>query len=145
MSAKTGVYPCYENQFKVGDTKEGSSAIADMESFSIAFDDGVEEWNPYDAEGWVRRLKTAKGITISVKGKRNVKDTGNDYVADKAFKNGRDAEGYFAWIFPDGTTVSWDNAVYNVTALGAADATNVAPLEFDVMSNGKPTITQAAE
>ena len=34
-------------------------------------------------------------------------------------------------------------AVFNITALGAADSTNVAPLEFDVMSNGKPTITPA--
>lgn len=143
MSEKTGVYPCYDNQFKVGETSEDAKAIADMETFSVAFDDGVEEWNPYDAEGWVRRLKTAKGITISVKGKRNLGDVGNDYVADKAFKNGRNAEGFFSWVFPDGTTVSWDNAIYNITALGAADATNVAPLEFDVLSNGKPTITQA--
>lgn len=143
MSEKTGVYPCYDNQFKVGEASGDAKAIADMETFSVAFDDGVEEWNPYDAEGWVRRLKTAKGITISVKGKRNLGDVGNDYVADKAFKNGRNAEGFFAWVFPDGTTVSWDNAIYNITALGAADATNVAPLEFDILSNGKPTITPA--
>lgn len=45
----------------------------------------------------------------------------------KAFSNGRDAEGYFAWIFPDGTKVEFENAVFNVTALGAADSTNVAP------------------
>ncbi len=138
--AKTGVFPCYENQFKVGDAKEGATFIADMETFSVSFDNGVEEWTPFDTEGWVRRLLTAKGITISVTGKRNVGDTGNDYVADKAFKNGRDAEGYFAWTFPDGTTVSWDMAVINVKNIGAGDSTAVGPLEFDVLSNGKPTI-----
>ncbi len=138
--AKTGVFPCYENQFMVGDAKEGATSIADMETFSVSFDNGVEEWTPFDTEGWVRRLLTAKGITISVTGKRNVGDTGNDYVADKAFKNGRDAEGYFAWTFPDGTTVSWDMAVINVKNIGAGDSTAVGPLEFDVLSNGKPTI-----
>lgn len=140
---RTGVYPCYENQFQIGSTKEGATGIADAESFSVSFDNGVEEWTPFDTEGWVRRLLTAKGITITVTGKRNIGDTGNDYVAGKAFVNGREAEGYFGWIFPDGTTVSWDAAVYNVTNIGAGDSTAVGPLEFDVMSNGKPTVTAA--
>lgn len=140
MNKKTGVYPCYENQFKVGDTKESATGIADAESFSVSFDNGVEEWTPFDTEGWVRRLQTAKGITISVTAKRNVGDTGNDYVAGKSFLNGRDTEGYFSWEFPDGTVISWEQAVYNVTNVGAGDSTGVAPLEFDVLSNGKPTV-----
>lgn len=140
---KTGVFPCYENQFQIGDAKEGATGIADAESFSVSFDNGVEEWTPFDTEGWVRRLMTAKAVTISVTGKRNVGDKGNDYVAGKAFVNGRNAEGYFGWIFPDGTTVSWDEAVFNVTNIGAGDSTAVGPLEFEVMSNGKPTITPA--
>lgn len=140
---KTGVFVCYENQFQAGAAKADASSIADMESFSVSFDNGVEEWYAYGQEGWVNRLMTAKSITISIKGKRNVGDTGNDYVASKAFQNGRNAEGYFGWTFPDGTIVSWDRAVYSITALNAADATNVGPLEFDVMSNGKPTITPA--
>ncbi len=145
MANATGVFPCYENQFQVGADKESATAIADMETYSVTFNDGVEEWTPYDSEGWRRALKTAKAVNISVKGKRNVGDTGNDFVAGKAFQNGRNAEGYFAWTFPDGTAISWDAAVFNITALNAADATNVGPLEFDVMSNGKPTITEGAQ
>ena len=138
----SGVYPCYENQFKIGTVgAQTLNTIADMESFSVSFDDGVEEWTPFDSEGWIRRLKTAKGITISVSGKRNVGDAGNDFVAGLAFKNGREAEADFEWIFPDGTVVGFSNAVINVTALGSADSTNVAPLEFEVLSNGKPTVT----
>ncbi len=140
-SKKTGVYPCYDNQFRIGDTKESATGIADAESFSVSFDNGVEEWTPFDTEGWVRRLLTAKGVTISVTAKRNVGDPGNDYVAGKTFKNGRDGEAYFAWNFPDGTIISWEMAVINVTNMGAGDSTAVAPLEFDIMSNGKPTIT----
>lgn len=59
-NTKTGVYPCYENQFSIGDTKESATGIADAESFSVSFDNGVEEWTPFDTEGWVRRLLTAK-------------------------------------------------------------------------------------
>lgn len=141
MAGKTGVYPCYKNQFQVGDAKEGATSIADMETFGVKFDNGVEEWYPFDTEGWARRLATAKSITISVSGKRNIGDTGNDYVFNKTFKNGRDAEGYFGWTFPDGTVISWDAAVYNITNTGAGKSTEVGPLEFDIMSNGKPTVT----
>lgn len=139
----TGVFPCYKNQFQIGDNAEALNSIADMTSYSIKFNNGVEEWNPYDTEGWKRRLMTAKDIVISVSGKRNVGDAGNDYVADKAFKNGRDAEALFQWTMPDGMQIQFPEAVINVTEGFAADATNVAPLSFDVMSNGKPVIVEA--
>ena len=142
--ATTGVYPCYENQFKVGKDAETATAIADMNTFGVSFDNGVEEWTPFDAEGWKRRLMTGKGVTISVNGMRNVGDTGNDFVAGLTFKNGRDAEAYFEWTFPDGTKVAFEQALINVKNIGAGDSTNVGPLEFDVMSNGKPTVTPAA-
>ena len=143
MAEKTGVYPCYENQFKIGKTS-AENAIADMETFSVAFDNGVEEWTPFDTEGWTRRLMTGKGITISVNGKRNIGDAGNDFVAGLAMENGRGAEAFFEWTFPDGSKITFENAVINVKNIGAGDSTGVGPLEFDVMSNGKPTYTKAA-
>lgn len=142
MSAKTGVYPVYENQFQVGADKENLTNIADMESFSVSLDNGVEEWNPMDQQGWVRRLMTSKSVTISISGKRNFGDTGNDYIAGKALANGRDAEGCLQWTFPDGAKLLFENAVINVTNWGAGDSTAVIPLEFDMMSNGKPTYTE---
>lgn len=147
--AKTGVYPCYENQFQIDTAAaEGSAAlkdIADCETFEVSFDNGVEEWKPFDTEGWSRRLLTAKAVTISVKAKRNVGDEGNDTVAGLAWKNGRDAEKDFQWTFPDGTVVKLPGAVINVTNIGAGDSTAVAPLEFEVLSNGKPEITPKGE
>lgn len=145
---KTGVYPCYENQFQVNtaaaEAEENLASIADCESFSVAFDNGVEEWTPFDTEGWRRALMTGKGVTITVTGKRNVGDAGNDAIAGLAFKNGRDVEKIFQWTFPDGTVVKFANAVINVKNVGAGDATGVAPLEFDVMSNGKPEVVNPA-
>ena len=140
----TGVYPVYENQFKIGAATGSASTIADMETFSVSIDNGVEEWTPFTTEGWTRRLMTAKSITISVNGKRNIGDTGNDFVADKFMANGRNAEVYFEWTFPDGSKLSFEDAVLNVTNMGAGDSTAVAPLEFEIMSNGKPTYTAAA-
>lgn len=144
MSGQTGVYPCYKNQFKVGPTKEVATSIADMETFSVSFDNGVEEWKPFDHEGWSRRLVTGKAVTISINGKRNMGDTGNDYIAGLAFVNGRDAEGYLGWEFPDGTLVEFEGCVFNVTNIGAGDSTGVAPLEFEALSNGKPKVTLPA-
>ena len=144
MSTTSGVYPCYENQFKIVPGTGTAVGIADCESFSVSFDNGIEEWHPFEQEGWVRRLLTSKGITITVTAKRNVGDTGNDYVAGLAWKNGREVETDFEWRFPDGTKVTFTDAVINVTNIGSADSTNVAPLEFEVQSNGKPTVTPAA-
>lgn len=142
---RSGVYPCYENQFQIDTAAAGATAamntIADCETFEVSFDNGVEEWTPFDSEGWIRRLMTAKSVTITVTAKRNVGDAGNDAVAGLAWKNGRNVEKDFQWTFPDGTAVKFGGAVINVTNIGAGDSTAVAPLEFEVMSNGKPTVT----
>lgn len=143
MAGKTGVFPVYDNKFKVGATKENTNVIADMQTFSVEFSNGVETWTPMDQEGWQRALMTAKAVTITLSGKRNIGDAGNDYVAGKQFVNGRNAEGYFEWEFPDGTSISWEAAVFDVKNCGGGDSTNVGPLEFDVISNGKPTVTPA--
>lgn len=142
MAVSSGVFPCYENQFKI---KSGQAyvAIADLETFEVAFDNGVEEWTPFESEGWVRRLMTAKAVTITVSGKRSIGDAGNDYVSSLTFANGQSAQADFQWTFPDGTVVEFEDAVINVTSNMGGDSTNVAPLEFEVMSNGKPTVTPA--
>lgn len=147
MATTTGVFPCYENQFKIDTSLTNTpnwADIADCETFEVAFDNGVEEWTPFESEGWVRRLMTAKSVTITVTAKRNVGDTGNNFIAGLAFKNGRDAEVNFKWIFKDGTEVLFEGSPINVTALGSGDSTAVAPLEFEILSNGKPTVTSAS-
>lgn len=115
-----------------------------MESFSVSFDNGVEEWTPFETEGWMRRLMTSKALTITVTGKRNIGDAGNDQVAAMYNKNGRDAEAPFQWTFPDGSKLEIAEAVINVTNIGAGDSTGVGPLEFEVMSNGKPSFVEAS-
>lgn len=145
---QTGVYPCYENQFQVNTAAAGAEAsmatIADCETFSATFNNGVQEWTPFETEGWRRALMTAKAITISVTGKRNIGDAGNDAIAALATKNGRDVERDFHWTFPDGTVIKFHDAVISVTNAGTGDSTGVAGLAFDVISNGKPEITLAA-
>lgn len=142
----TGVFPCYENQFQVGEAGSDSvsTTIANCEEFTVSFDNGVEEWNPFDQKGWKARLMTSKSVTISVKGKRTLGDAGNDMIAGLAYKNGREAELDFQWTFPDNSTVLFKNAVVSVTANGSGASTSVGPLEFEIMSNGKPVYTPAA-
>ncbi len=143
----TGVYPCWENQFAIG-AAGGNAAptttIADCVSFSIAFNNNVEEWTPFGANGWKSRLMTGKDVTINVSAKRNIGDTGNDMVSSVSFANGKQAEKDFAVNFPDGTTAWFKNAVISVTNNSGGDAVNAAPLEFTVMSNGAPVVTPAA-
>ena len=141
MAKTEGVFPCYKNQFHIGDAAESKNDIAECESFSVSIDNGVETWNSFTQEGWQSALQTGKAITISVSAKRSIGDPGNDFVAGKWLANGQDAYAYFDWTFPDGTVVSWDKAVVNVTNINGGDSTNVAPLEFDRVSNGNRKVT----
>lgn len=144
-NAMSGVYPVYENQFEINTSGRGSDgtfvAIADMETFSVSFDNSVEEWTPMDQDGWVRRLMTGKGITISLNGKRNIGDAGNDYVAGMKFKNGQACNSELKWTFPNGDIVTIP-CVINVTE-GGGDSTNVEPMSFECLSDGKPTFAGA--
>ena len=143
----TGVYPVFKNVFKIdttGGTSETSNlkTIADMENFSVSIDGNVEEWKPFDQEGWTRRLVTGKALTVSVSGKRNIGDAGNDYVAGLALKTGADSHTTVVWTFPSGATLTIP-CVINVTEWESGDSTAVAPLAFDIMSDGKPEYTPA--
>ena len=143
--AFTGVFPVYNLKFKVGtkgkaSTDEDMAVIAEMETFSISIDGTVEEWTPMDTSGWARSLMTGKKFSVSLNGKRNVGDKGNDYVAEMAWKDGLDCSTKGEIEFPDGSKVKFD-CVINVKNVGGGDSTNVAPLEFDMQGDGKPVYT----
>lgn len=141
----SGVYPVFNNEFKIGtngveSTTEEMVTIADLETFSVSIDNNIEEWTPMTTEGWVRRLQTGKGFSISLNGKRNIGDAGNDYVASKMFATGRDVETKFEWTMPSGLKVEFD-CILNISSAGG-DSTDVDVLEFEAMSNGKPKVTE---
>lgn len=147
-----GVFPVNEMNFKIDKSSETSRSaspsdsdyvtIADMESASISVDTGVETWNPLEAKGWQRALATAKSITISMSGKRNIGDPGNDYVASKLLKNGQACNTSYKISFPNGDTLVVPSVI-QVKSVAGADSINVAPLEVDLVSDGKPTYTEA--
>lgn len=114
-----------------------------METFTVAIDGNVEEWKPMEAEGWVRRMVTGKSLKITLSGKRSIGDAGNDYVANSAWGTGSTCDSSFEWEFPSGAKLEFD-CVLSVTNPGGGDSTNVAGLEFEVQSDGKPTFTPAA-
>lgn len=116
--------------------------IADMENAKLSIETGVETWNSITEDGWQRALATAKSYTLSMSGKRNVGDPGNDYIAGLALKNGRDCDSKIKVTFPDGATFTGD-VVVSVSDYAGDDATAVNPLAFDLISNGKPTYTPA--
>lgn len=148
MATTLGPYPVFNNKFSVNlkgrDTStEEYAIIKEMETFSVSVDGNVEEWTPMETEGWVRRLMTGKGFTISLNGKRNPSDPGNNYAAGLAWKTGADVNSTLKWEMPDGTVITCD-VVVNVTAPGGGDSVNVDSLELELMSDGKPTITAAS-
>ena len=143
-TVSSGVFPVFNNEFKIGtngktSVDEDMKTVADLETFSVSYDNNIEEWTPMTTEGWKRRLMTGKGFSITLSGKRNIGDAGNDYIASLKFKTGQDAETKLKWTMPDGTTITCD-VVANVTTDGGA-STDVNALEVELLSNGKPTVT----
>lgn len=146
-SSFSGVFPVYNIKFKVGTNGKASSSsdmaeIAEMETFSISVDGTVEEWTPMNTDGWSRSLMTGKKLTVGLNGKRCVGDKGNDYVAGMAWKDGLNCSTKSEIEFPDGSKLAFD-CVINVKNVGGGDSTGVAPLEFDMQADGKPTYTPA--
>lgn len=144
----TGVHPVNAMTFGVCTTgrQAGSAAatvVKDAESLSISIDSNVEEWDAMEAEGWKRRLMTAKSISISMGGKRNYGDPGNDYVASLFMKNGQDCNSVFTVTFPNGDKLVMP-CVINVTSLGG-DATAADALEWEALSDGQPAYIAAGE
>jgi hypothetical protein len=143
----TGVFPVHNNKFKIGTAGRASTelqmlGIKDLETFSMSIDANTEEWTPMDQEGWVRRAVTGKGLTISFSGKRNYGDPGNDYVAGLMIATGQGVESKFEWELPSGAKLVF-NCVVSLTAPAGGDSTNIDALEFEVMTDGKPTFTPA--
>lgn len=149
MAEKLGVYPVFDIEFLIStqgkvshDATEGLVPIAEMETFEPSIDGNVEEWTPMDTKGWVRRLMTGKGFSISLSGKRHEGDPGNDYVAGLALKTGTECSTTTAIEFPNGDQMVFD-CVVNVTKNFGGDSTAVSGLEFELMSDGKPTYLES--
>lgn len=142
MANFSGVFPVYDLDIEICTSDSTFAPIADMENAKLSIETGVETWNSITEDGWQRALATAKSYTLSMSGKRNVGDPGNDYIAGLALKNGRDCDSKIKVTFPDGATFTGD-VVVSVSDYAGDDATAVNPLAFDLISNGKPTYTPA--
>lgn len=144
-----GVFPVHNNVFKIGINGRASVApgdmvtVKDLENFAPAIDGNTEEWYAMDQAGWVRRAVTGKSLSFSFSGKRHYGDPGNDYIADLAYETGQGVESIFEWVMPSGAKLTMD-CVINVTTPGGGDSTNIDGLEFELLSDGKPTFTPAA-
>jgi hypothetical protein len=143
-----GVFPVHKNLFKVNTAgRTGTDTtlvpVADMTTFKVSVEGKTEEWYPLDQEGWARSANTGKKMTISLAGKRNYGDAGNDYIAGMLMKTGKDCETAFEWVLPDGAKLA-GNCVINLTTPGGGDSVALDALEFDILIDGKPTFTPAA-
>lgn len=145
----TGVFPVHNNVFMInpkGRTGQPTDfvEIKDLETFGLSIDANVEEWTPMDQEGWARRAVTGKALTLSFSGKRHYGDPGNDYIAnDCLIATGQGVESEFEWVMPSGATLK-GNCIVNVTTPCGGDTTNIDNLEFEILTDGKPTFTPAS-
>jgi hypothetical protein len=145
------VYPVFDLEFLISDGKvsphspsvDAFMPVKEMETFEVAIDGTVVDWSPMEQKGWVRRLMTGKSFSISLAGKRQTGDPGNDYVAGLALKTGNACSTTAAVKFPDGALLVFD-AVVDVSRHFGGASTDVSGLDFDLLSDGKPTYFEAS-
>lgn len=141
------VYPVWKNKFKIGikgieSKDEDMVPVKGMSTFSPSIDGNPEEWKEMENEGWTSRMVVGKSLGVSLSGKRCLGDPGNDYIEACAWGIGDSCNSKFEWEFPSGAKLSFDCVVV-VSNVGGGDADSVAPLEFEVQSDGKPVFTPA--
>lgn len=142
---KGQVYPVHNNKFFIsttGRSGEADTIIRGLENFAPSINANTETWTPMDEGGWERNQVTGKGLSISFSGKRQYGDIGNDYIAGLTLGTGVSVQSKFKWEMPSGATLSGD-CVINVTTPAGGDSTNIDSLEFEILSDGKPTFTPA--
>ena len=142
---KGQVYPVHNNKFFIsttGRTGEADTIIRGLENFAPSINANTETWTPMDEGGWERNQVTGKGLSLSFSGKRQYGDTGNDYIASLMLGTGVSVQSKFKWEMPSGATLSGD-CVINVTTPAGGDSTNIDSLEFEILSDGKPTFAPA--
>ena len=142
---KGQVYPVHNNKFFIsttGRSGEADTIIRGLENFAPSINANTETWTPMDEGGWERNQVTGKGLSLSFSGKRQYGDTGNDYIASLMLGTGVSVQSKFKWEMPSGATLSGD-CVINVTTPAGGDSTNIDSLEFEILSDGKPTFAPA--
>ena len=142
---KGQVYPVHNNKFFIsitGRTGEADTVIRGLENFAPSINANTETWTPMDEGGWERNQVTGKGLALSFSGKRQYGDAGNDYIASLMTGTGVTVQSKFKWEMPSGATLEGD-CVINVTTPAGGDSTNIDSLEFEILSDGKPTFAAA--
>lgn len=146
-TSKGQVYPVHNNKFFISTKGRADDALADtiirgLENFAPSINANTETWTPMDEGGWERNQVTGKGLSLSFSGKRQYGDAGNDYIASLMIGTGVAVQSKFKWEMPSGATLEGD-CVINVTTPAGGDSTNIDSLEFELLSDGKPTFTAA--
>lgn len=145
------VYAMHEAEVEIDVTPESTETleiITDVESMGDAYAYTTIGWQPIDNEGYERRRTTGKSLDFTFSGKRNLGDTGNDYIANLAYGDVITHNVQKITItFPKSVPTAVSAAVLvitgslEVTSTTGDAATDLAKLEFTMKSDGKPDFT----
>ena len=143
--AYVGVFPVSQETFKIGSKGMTSTLPTDMvgikelTELGLDIDTKSEEWTSIESGGWQSALVTGKGFKLSFKAMRSVGDAGNDFIANTWMKIGSDCYAPFEWTFPDGKLTG--TIAIALKKGPGGKATDVAAIEGELLSHGKPTWT----
>lgn len=123
-------------------TDSDLATIGGLESLELSIDGTVVDWHEIGGDGFAKNLVTAKKVMFSGSAKRVLGDAGNDYLFSLFLGVGTGCQSKFKLDFPEGDLLS-GNVNINVTSLLGA-AADVAPIDFEVHCDGKPTYTDSS-
>lgn len=123
------------------------ASILDLEVVDFNVNNERQEWNPFDLGGWRRAIITGKNWELSCTAKRSKDSAGNDYLYGKKNKVGDDLKSILKITSPllegqlTAETIEIPVVIEITKLLGGS--LDVAPLEFTLVSDGVPTVTDA--
>lgn len=140
---KSKVYLCRRDTFKIGATKETATTIADATTFKVEIEMSIDEWIDFTT-GKKRRMVVTEGVKVTIDGKRNYEDEGNNFLCDTPWNDAEDGEFYFECKLPNGSVIEMPSAVAEVSNIGFGDGDPNKAGTFNavVYSNGDFTFNK---
>lgn len=138
-------YPAFLDSLKVGalGAEADSLIVPDgIVNITPSWDPTVVTYYKRSGQGFQGGTKTGNAFTITVESYHISEDAGQKIIAATMFKFGKEAKVACEYTFGNGDVLTF-NATVKITRMGGGATTDLAPLNYDLICDGKPTFTPA--
>lgn len=119
--------------------------VSDLMDFTEALNEVVQQYQFLDKNGYSESEITGMAPVVTVTGKRDTTDTGQNFIMGKKYDINSDRKSNVQIVYPRGTetvTITAPVTIANIQEFAGA-ATDNSSISFELHYNAKPTVTVA--